>query len=104
MKRIKLSKDEKRAMRWLAQDVTSLHEDVPDELQWAMTTLDEKGLVTNAFDVERDVVGACLSVRGIMYWMENPRLRNPIDWPFLIAVVSFAITIIGWSYILFFKW
>jgi len=99
MERIRLSKNEKEVLR-----LVSLGDICPDTypkhtFALCVRSLERKGLVKGAFIEGGDVEGARLTRNGRDYLIENPGLRNPIDWKWWIGtsigVATFIVVLIA---------
>lgn len=67
---------------------------------YCLSTLREKGLVE--FKVNYDeVIRAGLTVKGAAYLEQNPKLRNPVDWKWLVTTILVAITAVATTLALF---
>ena len=97
MERIKLTKREKRVLRTLSQQgfyALSGFDAI------AIRSLEDNGLVKGAYLEGGGVDDAKLTNMGKVYLMDNPKLRNPIDWKWVVAivvVVVFILRIIGYA-------
>ena len=57
----------------------------------SLSTLQEKQLVVFKANYD-EVMSASLTVKGAAYLELNPKLKNPIDWKWIILAVLSAIT------------
>lgn len=94
MKRIKLSKDEKQAMRLLASvgwcpDTYPFH-----RFALGVEGLEEKGLALAAWASGHELVSAGLTTKGETYLALNPSLRNPVDWKWVIGTAIALVTLL----------
>lgn len=97
MERIKLTKREKRALRTISQQGFAALSELDAA---AIRSLDRLGLVQGAYIEGGGVDDAKLTNMGKVYLMDNPKLRNPIDWKWVVAivvVVVFILLIIGYA-------
>lgn len=88
MERIRLTKREKRVLRTLSrQGFDALSEfDAA-----AIRSLDNLGLVQDAYIEGGSVEDARLTNYGKEYIADNPRLRNPVDWKWIISTFLAAL-------------
>lgn len=97
MERIKLTKREKRVLRTLSRqgfDALSGFDAI------VIRSLEDNGLVKGAYLEGGGVDDAKLTNMGKVYLMDNPKLRNPLDWKWVVAivvVVVFILLIIGYA-------
>ena len=90
MERIRLTKEEKKVLLLI-----STGDDCPDSFPAHIFTgcvrsLERKGLVKGAY-VERGGVEAVrLTSDGRMFLAENPKLKNPLDWKWIITTAIAA--------------
>ena len=88
MERIRLTKREKRVLRTLSQQGF----DALSEFDAAaIRSLDNQGLVRGAYIEGCGVEDARLTNYGKEYIADNPRLRNPIDWKWIISTFLAAV-------------
>lgn len=92
MERIKLSKNEKKVLRLI-----NTGSDCPSGFSIAIysscvRSLERHGLAKGAYIEGGDCEAARLTPDGRCYLAENPKLRNPIDWKWIIATI---IAIVG---------
>ena len=88
MERIKLTKREKRVLRTISQqgfDALSGFDAI------AIRSLEDNGLVKGAYLEGGGVDDAKLTNYGKEYIADNPRLRNPVDWKWIIPTVLAAV-------------
>ena len=89
MRKIHLSKNEKRVLRCISLDVAYWPEDMSEEtVSGAASSLQELGLVHALFASGHRVVDASLTDFGMAYLSSNPGLRNPINWSVIGAVAG----------------
>lgn len=91
MKRIKLTKEEKKVLLLISTGC-----DCPDSFSAHIFTgcvrsLERKGLVKGAYVEGGGVEAAWLTSDGRVFLAENPKLRNPIN---LVRIIEFAIPVI----------
>lgn len=92
MEGIKLSKDEKKVLLLVASGG-----DCPDSFPahifaGCVRTLELRGLIKGAYAEGREAEGARLTSYGRIFLAENPKLRNPLDWKWIITT---AIAVAG---------
>lgn len=92
MERIKLSKAEKIVLR-----LAALGKECPGNFSRHIfigcnRSLVRKGLVRAAFIEGGDIEASDLTPEGRCLFAENPQLRNPVDWKWIIAT---GIAIVG---------
>lgn len=98
MKRIRLSKDEKTALRLLASvgwcpDTYPFH-----RFAGGVEGLQSKGFALAAWASGHELVSADLTTKGETYLALNPSLRNPVDWVkvgAIAALITASIAAIG---------
>lgn len=94
MKRIRLSRNEKRLLRNIA-----LRADYwPDGMSKAALaacagSLSDAGFIRAAFSSGHELYAAELTHKGAMYLQENPHLHNPTDWSRVAAIAAVVGTI-----------
>ena len=94
MERIKLTKREKKVIRALQTDT---FDSLSPEDKHAVFSLQAEGLVIASWYEGGEVASAHLSLKGVHYMKENPKLRNPVNWiklALVVALLNFVITII----------
>lgn len=92
MERIKLSHNEKRLLRNIAAEVDYWSDGMGDEaVACCASVLERVGLVRVAWASGHVPADAALTEFGKAYVIANPRLRNPIDWKWIIGVSLTAI-------------
>lgn len=94
MKRIRLSRNEKRVLRLLNADLWC-----PDTMPFhkfaaGCIGLERKGLAQCAWASGHELVDAVITMEGKFYIAENPSLRNPVDWKWIITTAITAGTLI----------
>ena len=82
MERIRLTKREKAVMRILSKQG---YEALSEFDASAVRSLSELGFVKAAFTEGGGVEDAKLSTMGKEYLREFPRLRNPVDWKWVVT-------------------
>ena len=92
MERIRLTKEEKTVLRMVAGKVKP--KEFPEHVYLScVRRLERLGLVEAFWVEEKDTPAeVLLSDTGAMYLAENPSLRNPTDWKW---VVTTAIAVVG---------
>lgn len=94
MKKLKLSKDEKRLLRNIAAEVDYWPDGMSDEaVSCAASVLERHGLVRVAWASGHVAVNAMLTDYGKAYLLANPHLRGPIDWRWIIGTAISAATL-----------
>ena len=88
MERIRLTKREKRVLRTLSQQGFAALSEFDAA---AIRSLDNQGLVRGAYTEGGDVDDARLTNYGKEYIADNPNLRNPIDWKWIISTFLAAV-------------
>lgn len=63
----------------------------PTMFQYCLSTLREKGLVEFKTNYD-EVIKARLTIKGVAYIEQNPRLTNPVDWKGIITLALAAMT------------
>ena len=99
--KIKLTKQEKRVLRHVAKFGKEQPRNItPIMFHFCLSTLSEKGLVE--FRSNSDIIlEAGLTIKACAYMESNPRLRNPIDWKWIISIILSAIVAIATTLALF---
>lgn len=101
MEKIHLSKTEKVVFRHVAEKGGKQPRDVsPVMFQYCLSTLEEKGLVCFRANYD-EVLSAELTVKGAAYAEQNPGLRNPVDWKWIVTATLSAITALATTIALF---
>lgn len=85
MERIRLTADEKRALRLLREGVLDPESIGARRFARAVRSLQAKGLALAVFSDGGALSDACLSAAGDEYFAVNPRLTNPVDWRWAVA-------------------
>ncbi|MBP3353029.1 MAG: hypothetical protein J6L02_00040 [Bacteroidales bacterium] len=95
MERIKLSKEEKLVFLHVAKYENKQPRNITLVMfHYCLATLKEKGLVDFRANYEV-ILEAGLTVKGASYLEQNPKLKNPIDWKWIIPNLILAITAIA---------
>lgn len=99
MERIRLSEDEKKVLR-LVNDGKRRPRGYPPSLYIkAISTLEEKGLVSAAWtETEDEPFSVGMTPKGDDYLSSNPSLRNPINWvavSAIAAILAFVVALIA---------
>ncbi len=94
MKRIRLTKDEKQALRLLTSvgwcpDTFPFH-----RFALGVEGLEEKGLAMAAWASGHELVSAEITTKGEVYLALNPSLRNPVDWKWVIGTAIALATLL----------
>ncbi len=97
MERIKLSKDEKKVLLWVSNHPYDLRpKTFPQHLfNVACYNLESKNLVRTCRIEGGDVEAVRLTPLGKGYILDNPTLKNPINWDRVLLIISIIISIIG---------
>lgn len=66
----------------------------------ALSTLQEKGLIIFKSNYDQ-IEDAKTTIKGRAYIDSNPKLKNPIDWKWIITTILMAITAIATTFALF---
>ena len=66
----------------------------------ALSTLQEKGLVFFKSNYDQ-IEDAKTTIKGRAYINSNPKLKNPIDWKWIVTTILMAITAIATTLALF---
>ena len=102
MERIRLTGDEKKVMLMLHHNKNGGFTQI-EQLAFAHTvrSLEQKGLVRGFWSEESGLVHAVLTGVGETYIYFNPRLKNPVDWKWIISLVVASIAAISSVLVLF---
>lgn len=97
MEKIRLSKNEKKVLRLVASG-SRCPATFPAHIYCdCVRSLECKGLVKGAYVEGGAVEAAWLTLDGDCYLIENPKLRNPIEWkwavPWLLNAINLALLI-----------
>lgn len=100
MGRVRLSKDERRVLRMVAAGQCACPAAFPRHaFNAAVRSLERAGLVRAAYAEGGEVVEVKLTSEARQYLAENPGLRNPVDWRWVvtsaISLLSAAIGVIA---------
>ncbi len=96
MKRIYLSKYEKKVLRLVEKGVGKCPDNFPKHLFSPCTrSLKRKGLVCGAYVEGGEVVDSKLTDDGKMYFAENPHLYNPINWALVLSAAGVIVAILA---------
>ena len=92
MERIKLTKEEKHVLLHVSEYGQKQPRDTSLLVfLHSLSTLQEKQLVVFQANYD-EVISASLTVKGAAYLELNPKLKNPIDWKYILLAVLSAIT------------
>lgn len=99
MGEIKLSKDEKKVLRLLnTYDSEALDIIARSQVRRALRSHEKQHFVRVAWIEGGDYEAVCLTRDGKDYLIENPKLRNPVNWHWIIGVAigiaSLAVSIL----------
>ena len=87
MERIRLSEDEKKVLRLVNDGKRRPRGYPPSRYIKAISTLEEKGLVSAAWtETEDEPFSVGMTAKGDDYMSSNPSLRNPVNWTAVGAV------------------
>lgn len=101
MERIRLTKDEKRVLRWVALKRSGRPEGMSNDGYFeAVIGLTEKKLLVSATNYD-DVLDVDTTAKGRVYCSQNPHLYNPVDWKWLATFITALITAIATTLALF---
>lgn len=89
---IKLNRTEKQLMICLRNEIDYRKILPPREFEAAVYSLEDKGLVNPVKD-KGGIRAVFLTDKGRAYLVENPKLKNPVDYRWLIGTVSIPILI-----------
>lgn len=99
MERIKLSKEEKQALRIVAELGGKCPITYPKHVFVAsIRSLARKGLVKATYIIGGDVYHSKLTGEGKHYLCCNPKLTNPIDWNIIgviVAILALMVSIVA---------
>lgn len=96
MEKIKLTKDEKKVLRLLSKHgAASLDTIARSRARRALRSLEEKSLTKAAWIEGGDFEAVRLTRDGRDYLIENPKLRNPINWSLIIPTVVSILAVIS---------
>lgn len=86
MERIRLTKQEKTVLRLLASGCNECPDAYPRHIFVScIRSLEQKGLAKGAWQEGGEMEDARLTPFGREYLAENPSLRNPVDWRWVIT-------------------
>lgn len=86
MERIKLTRQEKKVLKALAQYGDACKSDYPEyEFSPIIRSLQQKRLVKGAFVEGGGVETVRITNEGKSYLRNNPELKNPVDWKWVIT-------------------
>ncbi len=100
MERIHLTKQEKVVLRHAQNSEKPPRDISPTMYEYCLSTLQEKGLVRFKADYG-EIVSVKITTKGRTYMEQNPRLKNPVDWKWIITTVIVSITAIATTFALF---
>lgn len=101
MERIRLSREEKKVLRHIVGNGEKQPRDTtPIMFHYCLSTLQEKGLVKFRSNYD-EILSAKITVKGAAYLEQNPELKNPIDWKWIIQTVLIAATAVATMLALF---
>ncbi len=100
MERIKLSKAEKKVLGLISKHGVQSLDTIPrSQVRRALRSLEEKHLIRAAWIEGGDYETVRLTRNGKDYLIENPKLRNPIEWKWwigtAIGVTTLTVAIIA---------
>ncbi|MBR4963604.1 MAG: hypothetical protein IKY54_06880 [Muribaculaceae bacterium] len=95
MERIKLSKEEKLVFLHVAEYGNKQPRKITLVMfHYCLSTLQEKGLIEFRANYD-EVLEAELTIKGNVYLEQNPKLKNPVDWKWIILTILSSITAIS---------
>lgn len=101
MKKIFLTKEEKFVLKHVVKYGKKQPKTItPAMYHYCLSTLQEKKLIEFRSNYE-EILSARLTIKGIAYIENNPKLYNPVDWKGVITLVMSIITAIATSVALF---
>lgn len=101
MERIRLSREEKKVLRHVVKNGKKQPRDItPTMFHYCLSTLQEKGLVKFRSNYD-EIEAAKITVKGAAYLEQNPGLKNPTDWKWIIQTVLIAATAVATMLALF---
>ncbi len=96
MERIRLTRDEKAVLRLLMRREIGGEGCNSGEYISAVDSLQTKGLVHASWGEGHELVDARISQKGKIYLTDNPRLRNPVDWKWIVTTaIALAGAVLG---------
>lgn len=100
MKRVRLSRSEKEVLRLVASGVVECPPTYPlHRFNAALYSLEALGFIQSAREEGGKVIDLALTLKGRLYFAENPLLRNPIDWwrvaTLIITILSLVVSIVA---------
>ncbi len=102
MERIKLTKNQKRVLRMVAQGQDVCPAEFPSHtFNASVRFLQQQGLMDATFDEGGSVEDSKLTNEGRQYLAENPGLCNPINWwrITILSMVAYLVAMIVWMII-----
>ena len=94
MGKIRLTREEKRVLRLVYYNHDKPNELSDHDYSSYIRSLERKGLVLGKYSVKSIVVDVRISDFGNDYIFYNPKLRNPIDWKWIITTILTAATLV----------
>jgi hypothetical protein len=95
MERIYLAKEEKEVFLHVAKYGKKQPRNItPVTFHYCLSTLEEKGLVEFRINYD-EVLDAEVTDKGNVYLEQNPKLKNPVDWKWIILTILTSITAIS---------
>lgn len=86
MERIRLSREEKKVLRHVVKNGKKQPRGItPIMFHYCLSTLQEKGLVKFRANYD-EILAAKITVKGAAYLEQNPGLKNPTDWKWIIMM------------------
>lgn len=97
MERIKLTKDQKKALRNIARGVGEFVPEGMTKRSYSNTAreLARLDLAKTVYEEGGVLIDAHLTSYGEDYLTFNPSLTNPVDWKFIITSVIGGLTLVG---------
>lgn len=94
MKKIRLSRSEKAALRNIVLDCGYLPDNMSEaRFSACVAALESVGLVRTAWAAGHEICAVELTDFGRAYMQENPHLNNPVDWPKIGAIAAAVVAI-----------
>ena len=102
MERIKLSKDEKKVLLLFSKHGENGLDNMPrSSARRALRKLQEKKLMQVAWIEGGDYEAMRITRDGSDYMIDNPKLKNPVDWKWIITTIIAIIGVLATIALLF---
>lgn len=97
MKRIRLTKEEKEALRILHEGKINMTTDPQriGSLSYGFEALERLGLARCAWSEGHAIEDVAITSKGRRYVDHNPKLHNPIDWEKVAAIAAIISVIVA---------